>query len=254
MGSALLTRTTRSVALTDSGRLLLEQAGPGLGQALEALNAVAARATAVTGKVRLTVPSVALAFAINPVLPEFARRYPEVEVEVQVTNRRIDIVSEGFDAGVRLEEFLARDMVHVRLSGPCRFVVVGAPAYLKRKGTPQSIKDLLTHDCLCYRSPTTGAIYPWDLDRGKKTVHVRVRGTLTSDDERVILALAEAGLGLAYAFEPDIASQLKRGTLRIVLDDYSASVPGFFLYFPSRAQVSTAFRAFIDVAREVTSR
>lgn len=252
VGTALLTRTTRSVALTAAGRLLLEQAGPGVGQALEALNAVAARATEVTGKVRLTVPPIALPFAIDAVLPEFARRYPQVEVEVQVTNRRIDIVSEGFDAGVRLEEFLARDMVQVRLTGPFRFVVVGAPAYLKRKGTPQSIRDLLQHDCICYRSTTTGTTYPWDLDRGTKTVHARVRGTLTADDERVILAMAEAGLGLAYAFEPEVAPQLKKGSLRLVLEEHAGRVPGFFLYFPSRAQVSSALRAFIDVAREVT--
>lgn len=253
VGAPLLTRTTRSVAMTAAGRQLLEQAGPGIEQALTALSAVSAKATEVTGKVRLTVPSLAIPLTIAPILPEFARRHPRVEVEVQVTNRRIDIVSEGYDAGIRLEEHLARDMVHVRLTGASRFIVVGSPAYLKRKGTPQSIKDLLQHDCLCFRSQTTGGLFPWDLDRGPKTIRARVSGTITSDDERVLLAMAEAGLGLAYVFEPEVTAQLKKGTLRVVLDEHAGRIPGFFLYFPNRAQVSSALRAFIDVAREVTA-
>lgn len=254
LGVTLLSRTTRSVALTEAGRRLFEQAGPGVNQALEALKSATAQQGEVTRRVRLTVPTIAVPFVITPVLPRFHARYPKVEVEVEVDNRRIDIVAEGFDACVRLEEYLERDMVHVRLTEAARFVVVGAPAYLERRGTPETPQDLLTHDCICFRSPTTGAMYAWELERGKKTWRIPVQGPLTTNDTHIMLATAEAGVGLAYAFEPEVAAQLKRGSLRVVLEAFAPRVPGFFLYFPSRAQVSPAFRAFMDTAREVTTK
>ena len=252
LGVTLFTRTTRSVALTDAGRRLLEQAGPSVNQALDALKGAAGRTGEVRGKVRLTVPEIAVPLVITPVLPQFVARYPEVEIEVQVENRMIDIVADGFDAGIRLEEFLERDMVQLRLTEAFRFIVVGAPSYLERRGTPKRPKDLLTHDCICYRSPTTGALYAWELEQGKRTWRVPVRGTITSNHEWLILQLAESGLGLMYAFEPRVQAQLKRGSLRVVLEPYAASVPGLYLYFPSRTQVSPAFRAFLDTIREVT--
>lgn len=249
LGVALLTRTTRSVGLTDAGRRLLEEAGPAVDRSIEALKAASLRGGEVTGRLRLTVPSIAVPFVIEPVLPRFAERYPGVEVEVEVESRLVDIVAEGFDAGVRLEESLERDMVHLRLTDAFRFVVVGAPSYLERRGTPEHPKELLDHDCLVFRSPTTGAPVPWDLERGKKEWHVPVRGPITCNDERAMLPLAESGLGLAYVFEPLVQAHLRRGSLRLVLEPFAASVPGFFLYFPSRAQVSPALRAFVDVAR-----
>lgn len=253
LGVALLSRTTRSVALTEAGRRLFEQAGPGVEQALEALKSASAQADEVTGRVRLTVPAIAVPFVITPVLPRFVASHPKVEVEVQVENVRRDIVAEGFDAGVRLEEFIERDMVQVRLTQPSRFVVAGAPAYLKRRGAPESPKDLLAHECIAYRSSTTRALYAWELERGKKSWRIPAQGCITTNDERVMLAMAEAGLGLIYAFEPTILPQLRRGSLRLVLEPFAAAVPGLFLYFPSRAQVSPALRAFIDTAREVTT-
>ena len=254
LGTVLLLRTTRSAALTEAGRRLLEQAGPAVSQAVEALKAASARPGEVTGKVRLSVPEIAVPFVITPVLPRFAARHPRISLEVQVENRRIDIVANGFDAGVRLEEFLERDMVHLQLTDASRFVVVGAPSYLERRGTPTKPMELLEHDCLCFRSPTTDAPYPWELERGKKSWRVPVQGTLTSNDDGVLLTMAEAGLGLAYAFEPKVAAQLRRGSLRVVLEPYAASVQGFYLYFPSRSQVSPAFRAFLDTVRELTAR
>ncbi|MDC0667888.1 LysR family transcriptional regulator [Nannocystis radixulma] len=253
LGVALLSRTTRSVALTEAGRRLFEQAGPAVEQALEALTSASAQADEVTGKVRLTVPEIAVPFVITPVLPRFVASYPKVEVEVQVENLRRDIVAEGFDAGVRLEEFIERDMVQVRLTQAFRFVIAGAPSYLKRRGVPESPKDLLAHECITYRSPTTRALYAWELERGKKSWRIPVHGSITTNDERVMLAMAEAGLGLVYAFEPAVMPLLKRGSLRLVLEPFAAAVPGLFLYFPSRAQVSPALRAFIDTAREVTT-
>src|SRR2546430_729197 len=250
LGVTLLSRTTRSVALTAAGRRLFEQAGPAMGQALEALKTASAQPGEVTGQIRLTVPTTAMAFVIAPVLPRFLSKHPKVEVEVHVDDRLVDIVAEGYDAGVRLEEFLDRDMVHVRLTDPFRFVAVGAPSYLQRRGVPETPKDLLAHECIRVRSPTTGSMYLWEFERGKKTWRIPVRGNLITGDHRLMLAMAEAGVGLAYLPEPAGASRLKPGTFPLVLETFAPPRRGLFLYFPRRGHVSPAFRAFVEIARE----
>jgi DNA-binding transcriptional LysR family regulator len=186
------------------------------------------------------------------VLPRFVARYPEVEVDVRVEDRLVDIVAEGLDAGIRLTESIERDMVQIRLSDPARFVVAGAPSYLARRGTPQKPADLLQHDCICMRSETSGGRWAWELERGKKEWRVPVQGPVVTNDNELRLLLALAGIGLVYAFEPLIADELRSGKLRVVLEQYAPLVPGLFLYFPSRAQVSPALRAFVGIAREVT--
>src|SRR5512139_1305270 len=253
LGVALLTRTTRTVGLTDAGQRLLETAGAAVDQALESLRTVTLRPGEITGRVRLSVPAVAATLVVARLLPRFVERHPKVEVEVQVENRFVNIVAEGLDAGIRLSEAIERDMVQVRLTDPGRFVVAGAPSYLARRGTPQRPEDLLHHDWLCIRSSTGGARYAWELERGKKSWRVPVRGPVTTNDTELMRRLAVAGAGLLYAFEPQIADELRSGSLRLVLEPYAAAVPGFFLYFPSRAQVSPALRAFVDVARELAT-
>jgi DNA-binding transcriptional LysR family regulator len=253
LGVTLLTRTSRTVALTDAGQRLLENAGAAVDQALESLKTVSVRPGEVTGRVRLSVPTSAVALVLARLLPRFIERYPKVEVEVLVENRFVNIIADGLDAGIRLSEAIERDMVQVRLTDPGRFVVVAAPSYLARRGTPQKPPDLLQHDCICIRASTTGARYAWELERGRKTWRVPVQGTVTTNDTELMRALAVAGVGLLYMFEPAIADELRRGSLRLVLEQYAAAVPGFFLYFPSRAQVSPALRAFVDVAREVAA-
>ncbi|QSQ26399.1 LysR family transcriptional regulator [Pyxidicoccus parkwayensis] len=250
LGVALLTRTSRSVALTDAGRRLLENAGPAVDQALEALKTASVQPGEVTGRVRLSVPTIAVESVIKPLLPKLLARHPKLEVEAHVEDRFVDIVAEGYDAGIRLDEAVERDMVQVRVYGACRFVVVASPAYLERRGTPETPKDLLAHDCIGIRSKTTGGIYQWELERGKQTWRIPVRGPVVTNDQTLMRGMAEAGLGLAYDFESLIQQELKRGSLRVVLEPFSALVSGLFLYFPSRAQVSPALRAFVDVARE----
>jgi DNA-binding transcriptional LysR family regulator len=251
LGVTLLNRTSRTVALTDAGQRLLEDAGPAVEQALESLKAVRARPGEVTGRVRLSVPTLAVELILARLLPRFTERHPKVEVEVQVENRFVNVVGEGLDAGIRLSEAIERDMVQVRLTAAGRFVVAGAPAYLARRGTPQRPEDLLQHACLCIRGSSSGARYAWELERGRKTWRVPVEGPVTTTEPELMRLLAVAGVGLMYAFEPQIADDLGKGTLRLVLEPFAAAVPGFFLYFPSRAQVSPALRAFVDVAREV---
>jgi DNA-binding transcriptional LysR family regulator len=251
LGVSLLTRTSRSVAVTDAGRRLLEHAGPAVAQALESLKTVSARPGEVIGRVRLSVPGSSVPLILAHVLPRFVARYPEVEVDVRVEDRLVDIVADGLDAGIRLTESIERDMVQIRLSDPARFVVVGAPSYFAGRGTPQKPADLLQHACICMRSETSGGRWAWELERGKKEWRVPVQGPIVTNDNELRLLLAVAGVGLVYAFEPLIAGELRSGKLRIVLEQYAPLVPGLFLYFPSRAQVSPALRAFVGVAREV---
>lgn len=251
LGVTLLTRTSRSVALTDAGQRLLERAGPALEQALDSLASVSTRAGEVTGRIRITVPSVAVPLVLARLVPLFIERHPHVALDVAVEDNFVNIVSEGFDAGIRLVEAIDRDMVHVRLTGPCRLVVVGAPSYLERRGTPQSPADLAHHDCICERGSRQSEPWAWELERGRKTWRVSVRARVRTNDASLKRLLAVSGVGLLYALEPGVAEEIAKRRLRIVLEKYAPAVPGLFLYYPSRAQASPALRAFVDVAREV---
>lgn len=250
----LVARTTRSVSLTDAGRRLREAAGPAVTQTIAALEEVSAQPGEVVGRLRLTVPAIAMRMVIEPVLPAFRERYPKVEIELAIEDRRVDVVAQGYDAGVRLDEYVERDMVAVRLTDAFRFIVVGAPSYLQRRGTPKQPDDLLEHECLTFRSATTGAPYAWELERGRKTWRVPVHGGVVTNDGTACISLAELGLGLAYAMEPFVAEQLRSGTLERVLEPYAAEVPGFFLYFPSRAQRTPALARFVETAQELLVR
>jgi DNA-binding transcriptional LysR family regulator len=250
----LLARTTRSVSLTDAGRRLVDGAAPALRQALAALSEVAAQPGEAVGRLRLSVPRAALPFVIDPVLPGFRVRHPRVEIEIDVEDRLVDIVAEGYDAGVRLTEAIERDMVQVRLTDAFRFVVLGAPDYLARRGTPQRPEDLLRHECITFRSRTTGALYAWEFERGRRTWRVPVRGGVVSNDIALTVSLAERGLGLVYTLEPMAMEQIDDGRLQRVLEPYAATVPGFFLYFPSRARSAAPLRLFVEAAKELGVR
>jgi DNA-binding transcriptional LysR family regulator len=250
LGVALLTRTSRSVALTEAGKRLLASAGPAVDQALESLKTVTAQPGEISGRVRLTVPSAAVPLVLATLLPKFVARHPGVEVDISVDEGLVDMVAQGYDAGIRLVEAIDRDMVHVRLSPACRIVVAGAPAYLKRRGVPQKPQDLLQHNCIGMRRARSGELFAWELERGKKSWRVPVRGPITTNDPTLRRSMALSGVGLLYALEPMIAAELSRGRLRVVLEAYAPKVPGLFLYFPSRAQISPALRAFVEIARE----
>jgi DNA-binding transcriptional LysR family regulator len=247
----LLARTTRSVSLTDAGRRLVDTAGASLGQVVTALAEISAQPGETFGRVRLTVPPMAVPFVLEPVLPTFRVRHPRVEVEVVLEDRFVDIVAEGYDAGVRLSESIQRDMVQVRLTDPFRFVVVGSPEYLARRGTPERPEDLLRHECITFRSQTTGALYAWELARSRRNWRVPVRGGVVTSDVRLLTSLAEQGVGLVYILEPLVSEALRKGRLKRVLERYAPAVPGFFLYFPSVARRSAALRLFVEAAMEL---
>ncbi|PZR14923.1 MAG: LysR family transcriptional regulator [Archangium gephyra] len=250
VGLPLLQRTSRSVALTDAGQRLLQNAGPAIDQALDSLKTVTAEPGEVSGRIRMTVPGMATELVLNKLVPPFVRKFPKVELEIRVEGRLIDAVAEGYDAGIRLIEAIDRDMVHVRLSPAARFVVAASPAYLERNGTPQKPEDLLQHECIGMRTAIDRPLYAWELERGKKTWRVPVRGSIVSNDPVFMRSLAVSGVGLIYSFEPSIEAELSSGKLRLVLESYAAEVPGLFLYFPSRAQVSPALKAFVEFARD----
>jgi DNA-binding transcriptional LysR family regulator len=250
----LLARTTRSVALTDAGRRLVDGAGPSVGQVAAALAEVSAQPGETVGRLRLTVPRAAVPFVIDPVLPTFRSRHPRIEIEIVIEERLVDIVAEGYDAGVRLSEAIERDMIQVRLTDSFRFAVVGAPSYLERRGTPERPEDLLRHECITYRFRTTGALYAWELERGRRSWRVPVRGGVVSSDSALAASLAEQGVGLAYVLEPMVRESLRTGRLKIVLERYAPTVPGFFLYFSSVARRSAPLRLFVETAKELAVR
>ncbi len=253
IAGALLVRTTRSVSLTELGRRLVETVGPAVAQTQTALAALTAEPGAVTGRLRLTVPRAAFPFVVEPLLPVFRARHPHIEVELVFEDRMVDIVGEGFDAGVRLGEYLERDMVALRLTDTIRFLVVGAPAYFEAHGIPKKPEDLLDHECFTFRSATHGALYAWELGRGKRTWRVPVRGGVVTNDGLTGIPLAKRGLGLAYVMEPHVARDLEDGTLRAVLEPYAVSEDGFFLYYPSRAQRSEPLGLFVETAKELAA-
>ncbi|MFP2926813.1 LysR family transcriptional regulator [Pyxidicoccus sp. 3LG] len=249
LGQPLLSRTTRSVSLTDAGRRLMESADPGLQLALSALENLSAKTSQVTGTLRLTVPHFAVPLVLEPVLPPFFQAHPHVRAEVSVDNRIVDIVAEGLDAGMRLMESVERDMVQVRLTPPFRFLVLAAPAYVERRGQPSRPEDLTKHDCIGWRSPTTKLTYHWELERGRRELRVPVKGPLLTDSAQLGISMAVAGLGLAYLSELEAGPWLRSGALQPVLEDWAPTVPGLFLYYPHRARASAPLRAFIDMAR-----
>lgn len=250
----LMTRTTRSVALTEAGRRLVDGAAPSMGQLVASLAGVSAQPGETVGRLRLSVPRAALPFVIDPVLPTFRSRHPRVDVEIVVEERFVNIVAEGYDAGVRLSEAIERDMVQVRLTDSFRFVVVAAPPYLAEHGTPERPEDLLRHECITFRSQTTGALYAWEFERGRRNWRVPVRGGVVTSDARLSASLAERGMGLAYTLEPMVVGPLRSGRLRQVLERYAPTVPGFFLYFPSVARRSAPLRLFVEAAKELAVR
>lgn len=251
LGVSLLARSSRSVAPTAAGERLLREAGPAVDLALESLKAVTTKEGAITGKLRLTVPMIAVSQALARLLPVFMERHPGVDVEVHVEDRFVDAIAKGYDAGIRNVEAIHRDMVHVQLTGESQLVVAGAPAYFAKHGTPQTPPDLQKHVCLNSRWPLSREPMHWPFERGKKSWKVAVEGPITTNSFELSKSLAVSGAGLLYSMEALIADEIARGTLQVVLASYATTLPGLYLYFPSRANLSPPLRALVNLAREM---
>lgn len=250
LGQPLFVRTTRSVALTEAGTSFVSSIGPALATVEESVERVHAAKGQVAGVLRLNAPRLALPLAITPAIVAMSRLYPDLTIEVTLDEGLVDIVAAGFDAGVRLGEMIAQDMMAIRLTKPFQAIIVAAPAYLDARGVPRSIADLAAHNCIGYRLISSDAAYAWDLqDRGQE-VSVSVRGSVRVTDSLYARELALQGVGIAYIFEPLVRQDLHADRLRRVLSMYSIEEPGLFLYFPRYASETPKLRAFIDTLRK----
>ena len=245
LGARLLNRTTRSVALTDAGQALFDRLRPAFTDIAGAVESVRAYHDRPSGTVRINLPKLAAHRVLAPAFGRFARAYPEVRLEVTVDDGLTDIVAGGFDAGVRPGERLQRDMVAVRITPDLRTAVIGSPAYLAVRPLPLTPEDLQHHACINYRW-SGGALYRWPFEREGKAFDVQVEGPLTLNDTDLILAAALDGVGLACLLEDRVAEDLAAGRLVRVLEDYSPTFPGFFLYYAGRRQTPPALRTLID--------
>jgi DNA-binding transcriptional LysR family regulator len=249
LGTPLFLRTTRSVALTEAGAAFIEVAGRALDDISESLENLQASRGRVTGLLRLNAPRVALPIALTPILADLARRHPTLTVEVVSDDALTDVVAAGFDAGIRLGEMIARDMVAVRLTPPFQAIMVAAPAYLAERGVPAAVSDLQGHNCISFRLLASRGVYAWELQEGGKDIAVDVAGTALVSDPTYARALARAGVGIAYVFEPLVRADLREGSLRQVLPETAITEPGLFLYYPRRSTQMPKLRAFVEAAR-----
>ena len=248
LGVRLFNRTNRSIRITAAGEHLLRRIGPALGDIAEAIEQVGLYRDKAAGILRLNVPRNAAELVVKPVMAPFLAAYPEITLEIVSDDGMVDIVAEGFDAGIRAGPDLGLDMISVPVGPPLRFAVVGSPAYVARHGTPRVPQDLVAHPCIGRRYPS-GARYPWVFAKGHEDVKIGVSGPLIVDDRALIIAAALAGIGLAHIHEALVADHLARGDLVRVLEDWCPARPTFFLYYPGRRQLPAPLRAFIDMVR-----
>ncbi|WP_347291695.1 LysR family transcriptional regulator [Kluyvera georgiana] len=245
----LLTRTTRSVAPTEAGERLYQSLSPHLQEIEQEITALRDSRERPAGNIRLTAAEHSMNTVLWPRLKTFMQQYPDINIEVIVDNGLTDIVGERFDAGVRLVEQVARDMIAVRIGPDMRMAVVGSPDYFARHGIPQTPHDLQHHRCINMRLPTRGGLYAWEFEQNGEPLRVRVEGQLTLNSLPQRLEAAEAGLGLAYVPEDTIVDGVAAGRLQHVLADWCAPFAGYSLYYPSRRQHTTAFALLVDALR-----
>ena len=245
LGIRLLQRTTRSVALTQAGAILLEQLNPAFEQIAQALDHLNEFRSTPQGSLRLNVPANVAQVFLAPQLSGFLKQYPEIQLEIVCEDGLVDIVAAGFDAGIRFEESLQQDMIALALVQKLEFLVVAAPDYLAQRGIPQSPQALVQHECLRWRF-SNGESYAWEFVEDGQISEVSVRGGFSSNDSIMLLEAARQGLGLAYLFKAQVEQDLQEGRLVSVLAEYCPKNFNLFLYYPSRKQQSTCLKAFID--------
>ena len=248
MGVTLLTRTTRAVGLTEAGERFLERARPAFDEIVAAATTASGLGLKPSGLLRLAVPTSVMPLVLQPLLASFYAACPDVVVETVASPELVDLAKDGFDAGIRLGELIAADMVAVRLTPPFRLVFVASPDYFARCGRPAVPADLARHACVRLRR-TNGAFAHWRVRSAAGPVELAVSGPLIVNDIPTMLSAALGGVGLAQVPEPMAAEHVARGELEEVLAEHAPSSPGLFLYFPSRTQVMPKLRAFIDHVR-----
>lgn len=249
-GVRLLNRTTRSVTLTAAGaelHAMIEEPLEAIGQAAENLNRFRDKPA---GRVRISILEDAVPLLFDPVMPIFVERYPEVEVDISVSNRLIDVIDGGFDAGVRYGGTVPEDMIAQRLSQDLRWIAAASPDYLDRFGTPSTPQDLREHRCVRIRLGNE-QLYQWEFERGGEAIAIATPGPLTVDESHAAIGFGLSGVGIIYGAEAILRRYLDSGALRLVLGDWAPMGSGFHVYYSGRRQLPTGLRLLIDLIREI---
>jgi DNA-binding transcriptional LysR family regulator len=245
VGAALFIRTTRSVGLTEAGERFLSRAKPAFEELVAAGEVARELGQRPAGLLRLSVPRAVVPILLEPLIASFCLAFPAVEVEIAASEELVDLAAGGFDAGIRLGQFIAADMVAVRLTPPFRFVIVGSPTYLARNRRPERPDDLRHHGCVRLRR-SNGALALWSLNDNGRAIEIAVSGPFIANDFPTMLGAAIEGVGLAQVPEPIAAAPLKAGRLVQVLAQFAPTAPGVFLYYPGHRQIMPKLRAFVD--------
>ncbi|MCK9818134.1 LysR family transcriptional regulator [Pseudomonas sp. MAFF 302046] len=247
LGVPLLHRTTRKMSLTEAGKNLLLKIEPAAQAIANGLEDAAQSAKAPSGTLRLIVERLALPHVIEPLLPKFRQAWPNLNVDITVSNRHDHFVSEGYDAGILIGSYIEQDMIAVRLSKPFQWAVFGSPAYFEANGKPTVTSDLVHHECVRFRRPEKGDIYRWEFIENNESVRIEPNGPLTVNDGELMRSLAVQGVGLIYSSTFHTSRELANGTLEPALLDCSPGNDGLFLYFSKAAKNQPKLRAFIEM-------
>jgi len=246
LGLALVLRTTRSVSLTEAGEGLYANIAPAIAEMSAAVEQAGELRESPNGLLRLAVSSIAEDFLSGPLLAGFTAAYPDVHLDVVVTDEEFDIVAEGYDAAVRLGEVIDEDMIIVPISGDVRQLAVCSPDYLKGRAKPTHPKELAHHRCIGWRPAPRSAPYRWEFAQAGREFSVAVAPEITTNDMGLMIRMAVAGAGITFGIEDTFRSWIDRGGLVPLLEDYSPYFPGFYLYYPSRRNLAPKLRALID--------
>jgi DNA-binding transcriptional LysR family regulator len=247
IGLPLFHRTTRSIALTEAGEKLLAQLGPAAETITGALDDLTRLQARPSGMLRLLVHRMALTEVIEPVLSAFRQACPDVRVEIAVNHEQARLVDDGYDAGIRVGEFIDRDMIAVRVSPPFRWAVLGAPSYFAARGRPLAPDDLAAHECIRYRLRGTRKTYRWEFVRNGEALTIDPPGAVLVDDSTLLRSLAVRGMGLAYTSTLQVAAELSAGLLEPVLESFMPAGDSLFVYFPRSSRRQPKLRAFIEI-------
>lgn len=253
LGVRLFNRTTRSVSLSDAGRLFVENVGPALQDIHGAMDAARSKQANPTGTLRINSYATAAREILLPLLLEFIRRYPQVHIDLVTEGRLLDIVAEGFDLGVRRATLVPSDMIAISLGRPQRNVVIGSPDYFKSYGTPSTPTDLLQHRCIRIRLPN-GALFRWRFEKDGEPLLIDVNGPMTLDEASLSRGTVLEGVALGYVMERDVREDIEAGRLISVLKEWMPPSDELCIYYPGRRNPSAAHRAFVELARELGSK
>jgi DNA-binding transcriptional LysR family regulator len=249
LGVVLLTRTTRNTRLTEAGKKFLAEASPAIEQILSAIDNLGEYSSKPSGVLRLNLPRIVYPDLLEPIITSFANAYPEITTELFFSEGLSDVVSENFDAGIRLSELTAKDMIAIKLFGSFRSVVVGSPKYFDKAGRPKHPKDLISHNCTLFRFGEQAIYDDWEFEEKGRSFEVHVRGSVITNDPFVMLNTAINGVGLINYPKEAIETELRNGKLESVLEKYAPVGHEFYLYFPKSSQNLPKLRAFIDHAK-----